>query len=170
MNMFRRYIFQSTNQAAQDAPLSFPFNFSQDRGPSNQHRPQRFVTSYVWEIPGVHANGPAALRLLTRDWKVSGILTLQSGRPFNIAATGDPLAGIPGDRVNLIGAGNPVLAAGRSKGQRIDAYFDKTRFVNPNPNQIGSLGRNILEGPGFANFDVAMVKGFRIPFLGEAGL
>ena len=162
--------FQSINQAAQDAPLSYPFNFSQDRGPSNQHRPQRLVTSYVWDIPGARANGPVALRVLTRDWKLSGILTLQSGRPFSIAATGDPLAGIPGDRVNLIGSGNPVLDDDRSKGQKIQAYFDKNRFANPGPNMIGTLGRNILEGPGFANFDVSLVKGFRIPFLGEAGL
>ena len=97
-------------------------------------------------------------------------MTLQSGRPFSVAATGDPLAGIPGDRVNLIGAGNPVLDAGRSKGDKINAYFDQTRFVNPGPDMIGTLGRNALEGPGFSNFDVSLVKGFRLPFLGEAGL
>jgi hypothetical protein len=109
-------------------------------------------------------------KALTQDWKFSGILTLQSGRFFTIAATGDPLAGIAGARVDLIGAGNPVLPTDRSKGEKVAQYFDKTRFRNPSPNTLGTLGRNILEGPGFANLDVSMVKGFPLPMLGEAGL
>ena len=40
--------------------------------------------------------------------------------------------------------------------------------MNPEPNMIGTLGRNALEGPGFANFDVSLVKGFRLRLLGEA--
>ena len=109
-------------------------------------------------------------KALTRDWKFSGILTLQSGRFFTIAATGDPLAGIAGARVDLIGSGNPVLPSDRSKGEKVDKYFDTTRFRNPAPNTLGTLGRNILEGPGFSNFDISMVKGFRLPMLGESGL
>ena len=62
------------------------------------------------------------------------------------------LVSISGARVDL-GAGNPVL-----------------RFQNPAPNTLGTLGRNVLEGPGFANFDVSMMKGFRLPMLGESGL
>ncbi len=108
-------------------------------------------------------------KAITRDWKFSGIFTLQSGRHFSINATGDPLAGISGARVDLIGEGNPVLSSDRSKGEKVAQYFDTTRFRNPAPNTLGTLGRNSLEGPGFANVDVSMVKGFRLP-LGEAGL
>ena len=160
--------YQSRNQAAQDAPLSNPFNFFLGHGPTTGDRRHRFVSSYVWDLPGFR-HGVLA-QALTRDWKFSGIVTLQSGRFFTIAATGDPLAGIGGARVDLIGAGNPVLPSDRSKGEKIDAYFDKTRFQNPAPNTLGTLGRDVLEGPGFANVDVSMVKGFRLPFLGEAGL
>jgi len=119
--------------------------------------------------PAVVDRGAVA-RALTRDWKFSGILTLQSGRFFTIAATGDPLAGIAGARVDLIGVGNPVLPTDRSKGQKVDQYFDVTRFRNPVPNTLGTLGRDVLEGPGFANFDISMVKGFRLPMLRESGL
>ena len=95
---------------------------------------------------------------------------MQSGRFFTVGATGDPLAGISGARVDLIGAGNPVLPTDRSKGEKIDRYFDVTRLRNPAPNTLGTLGRNILEGPGFANLDLSMVKGFRLSPLGESGL
>lgn len=160
--------YQSRNQAAQDAPLSNPFNFFLGYGRTTAHRKHRFVSSYVWDLPGV-AHGAVA-KALTRDWKLSGILTLQSGRFFAIAGTGDPLAGISGARVDLIGAGNPVLPTDRSKGEKVAKYFDTTRFRNPAPNTLGTLGRNVLEGPGFANVDISMVKGFRLPKLGEAGL
>jgi hypothetical protein len=161
---------QTSNQAAQDAPLSYPFNFFLDRGVSNAHRPHRLVNSFVWDIPTVGRQPSPLLKALAGDWKFSGILTLQSGRPFSVAATGDPMAGIAGPRADLVGEGNPVLDTGRPKGQKIEAYFDKTRFVNPPPNTRGTLGRNALEGPGFANLDVSLVKGFALPFLGEAGL
>jgi hypothetical protein len=160
--------YQSRNQAAQDAPLSIPFNFFLGHGPTTADRRHRLVSSYVWDLPG--ASRGAVAKAITRDWKFSGILTLQSGRFFTIGATGDPLAGISGARVDLMGAGNPVLPTNRSKGEKIAQYFDKTRFVNPAPNTLGTLGRNVLEGPGFANFDVSMMKGFRLPMLGESGL
>jgi len=160
--------YQSRNQAAQDAPFSNPFNFFLGHGPTTGDRRHRFVGSYVWDLPGL--NRGVVAKALTRDWKFSGILTLQSGRFFTIAATGDPLAGIAGARVDLLGSGNPVLPSDRPKGEKIDKYFDTTRFANPAPNTLGTLGRNILEGPGFSNFDISMVKGFRLPMLGESGL
>ena len=163
--------YQSVNNWAQDAPPSNPFNFFLDRGVSSFHRPQRLVNSLVWDVPSPVSNQASpVVRALVRDWKFSGIVTLQSGRPFHIGATGDPLAGIAGARVDLIGGGDPVLDAGRTKGEKINAYFDKARFQNPPPNGLGTLGMNALEGPGFANVDISMVKGFRLPFLGEAGL
>ena len=160
--------YQSRNQAAQDAPFSNPFNFFLGHGSTTGDRRHRFVGSYVWDLPGL--NRGVVAKALTRDWKFSGILTLQSGRFFTIAATGDPLAGIAGARVDLIGSGNPVLPSDRSKGEKVDKYFDTTRFRNPAPNTLGTLGRNILEGPGFSNFDISMVKGFPLPMLGEGGI
>jgi hypothetical protein len=160
--------FESINTWAQDAPASYPFNFSVWYGPSNFNRPHRLTSAAVWEIPAPVRN--PALKALLSDWKVSGMLTIQSARPFDIFGTGDPLAGIPGARADLIGVGNPILSGGRSKGEKIEAYFDKTRFRNTAPNTIGTLGRNILKGPGLANLDLAMAKGFRMPFLGEGGL
>jgi Carboxypeptidase regulatory-like domain/TonB dependent receptor len=160
--------YQSINQAASDAALSNPYNFFFGRGPTNQNRTNRLVTSFLWDLPGQKLSSRAA-RALLGDWKVSGILTLQSGRPFSIAATGDPLAGISGARADLLGNTYPVLDPGRSKGEEVAAYFDKTRFRNAAPDTWGTLGRNILTGPGFSNLDASLVKGFHLP-LGEKGL
>jgi hypothetical protein len=160
--------YQSINQAASDAALSNPYNFFFGRGPTNQNRPHRFVTSFLWDLPGQKL-GSRAARIVLGDWKLSGIVTLQSGRPFGIAATGDPLAGISGARADLIGSTYPVLDTGRGKGAKVAEYFDITRFRNPAPNTWGSLGRNSLQGPGFSNTDAALVKSVHLP-LGESGL
>src|SRR5205807_1494901 len=90
--------YQSRNQSAQDAPLSNPFNFFLGHAPSTADLRHRFISSYVWDLPG--ASRGVLAKALTRDWKFSGIVTLQSGRFFTIAATGDPLAGISGARVD----------------------------------------------------------------------
>jgi hypothetical protein len=79
------------------------------------------------------------------------------------------VAGAGSARADLVGSGYPVLDTGRSKGEKLAAYFDKTRFTNPAPNTYGTLGRNILFGPGFANVDVSLAKGWALPFLREAG-
>jgi hypothetical protein len=110
-------------------------------------------------------------RTILGDWKLSGILTLESGRPFTIYASGNPMAGIGGVSADLVGTGgNPVLDTSRSKGAKVAEYFDVTRFADPTAGTFGNLGRNILTGPGFANLDASLVKGFRVPLLGEGGL
>jgi len=160
--------YESVNDGIGGFSSSYPFNFSTWRGVANQNVPQRFVTSFVWELPGPQTGSPA-LKLLARDWRLSGILTFQSGLPFDVLAVGDPLAGISGARANLSGAGNPVLDAGRSKGAKVLEYFDPTRFANALPGSVGTLGRNSLEGPGTSNVDISLAKSLRLPFFGEAG-
>ena len=70
-----------------------------------------------------------------------------------------------------------MLDPGRSKGERLAAYLDNSRnpdgtfkrFANPAPNTYGTLGRNSLFGPGYANVDMSLAKGWALPFLGETG-
>jgi hypothetical protein len=151
--------------------VSNPFNFFFARSVADQHRPHRLVTSFVWDLPPMPgAQASPVVKAVLGDWKLTGIATFQSGRPFTIGATNDPVAAAGTARADLLGSGNPVLDTGRSKGQVIEAYFDKTRFQNPGPNTYGTLGRNALEGPGYANIDTSLIKAFRLPFFGEAGL
>ncbi|MCI0625234.1 MAG: TonB-dependent receptor [Acidobacteria bacterium] len=161
--------YVSTQNYGGGLMVSNPFNFFARRGLSNQDRTHRLVTSFVWDLPTVSSGAPRAVRAVTRDWRVSGIVTAHSGRTFTINASGNPVAGAGLAFVDLVGTGNPVLSGGRSKGEKIARYFDTTRFRNPAPNSYGSLGRNALRGPGFANFDFSATRGFPIRAFGEAG-
>src|SRR4030095_11886263 len=145
-----------------------PFNFFFSRGNSDLSRTHRFVNSFVWDLPKFAKNSKTDA--VFGNWRLSAITTLQSGRPFSIGASNNPTAGAGSGRTDLVGSGYPVLDPGRSKGERLNAYFDKTRFVNPAPNTFGTLGRNALWGPGFANIDTSLAKGWRLPFFGEGGL
>jgi hypothetical protein len=144
-----------------------PFNFFTHRGLGDSHRPHRFVASYVWDLPSPADSGP--VKAILGDWRFSGILTTHSGRPVNVNAAGAFVPGAGLSRADILGSGTPVLDTGRSKGEVLAAYFDKARFSNPAPGTYGTLGRNTFLGPGFGNFDMSLVKGFPLRFLGEGG-
>src|SRR5262249_12618029 len=137
------------------------------RGNSDYTRTHRFVTSFVWDLPKLKAS--PKVNAVMGDWRLSSIITVMSGRPFNVGASNNPIAGAGSARADLVGSGYPILDTGRSKGEKLAAYFDKTRFVNPQPNFYGTLGRNALFGPGYSNIDTSLAKGWRLPFIGEQG-
>jgi hypothetical protein len=158
--------YHSTNGFGGSRGINNPFNFFFSRGNSDYTRRHRFVNSFVWDLPKFQKGKVDAV---LGNWRLSGITTLQSGRPFSVGASNNPIAGAGSARADLVGSGYPVLDPGRSKGERLAQYFDRTRFVNPEPNTYGTLGRNALFGPGYANVDTSLAKGWRLPFLGEVG-
>ena len=161
--------YHSRNGFGGSRGINNPFNFFFSRGNSDLTRTHRFVNSFVWDLPKMQKKGALASAVLG-NWRLSGSTTLQSGRPFSIGASNGAVAGAGSARANLIGSGYPILDTGRPKGEKIARYYDITRFVNPAPNTYGTLGRNILFGPGYANIDSSLSKGWRLPFLREAGL
>jgi len=146
------------------------YNHRANRGSSSFDRTHRFVASYLYEIPGFTDN--AHLHAVLGGWAVSGVTTIQSGLPFSIQ---DSLAGnitgnsgyaqfLPGK-----GAGDAVLS-GRTQ-DRLTRYFDTSVFGLPpavgNGYYFGNSGRDILRGPGQANFDMALRKSFKTPRVSE---
>ena len=100
------------------------------------------------------------------NWEVQGIVTLQSGRPFTVALHPDIDASNTG-RSNL-GFGNndrPNLSGDPAPSDPgPDQWFNTSAFTMPAFGTFGNAGRNILEGPGYANVNFALVKtlGIRI--------
>lgn len=101
---------------------------------------------------------------LLADWEITGILTLQSGRPFTVALlpefdnsnTGRSSLGFGfNDRPNV--AGDPdVPDPGPEK------WFNTAAFAFPRYGSFGDAGRNILEGPGYGNVNLALLKQVRL--------
>jgi hypothetical protein len=143
----------STSSLATD-----PFNWNFDHGIADNNRRHRFTTSFVWEVPAFRKAGGLKGSVLG-GWQLNGIVLLQSGVPFSCqAGVNRSLSGGAGDRCDLIGSG-PVATYGDGS---IKKYFDTSRFALPALSTFGIAGRNILQGPGYANVDMSVFKRFRI--------
>ncbi len=139
-------------------------NVRAERGRSNFDVRHRLSASYSYDLPfGRGKNYLADSGWVTKmlsGWQSFGIVTLQSGRPFTVAllseidnsGTGRSILGFgANDRPNVVG--DPRLAQ-RSAGQ----WFNQSAFAFPAPGTFGNAGRNILDGPGYANVNASLVK------------
>ena len=101
------------------------------------------------------------------NWQTSGILTLQSGSPFNITSSNDAIASAGTAMGTLIGT--LQLDTSRSRGARIAQYFNTGAVQQADPGTYGTLGRNVLIGPGYVNTDVSLSRNVPLRLLGESG-
>jgi len=131
-----------------------------ERGRSIFDQRHRFVTSAVYALPfgkGRRYMNQGLIGRLAGGWDLNSILTLGSGFPLNVVPGSDRSQTSTGyDRTNATGV--------------------STKLDNPNPNQwfdisafplvptgafrFGNAGRNILDGPGFAEFNLSLFKNF----------
>jgi hypothetical protein len=101
------------------------------------------------------------------DWRLSGIVTLQTGIPFTVVTGGQDTSGLNqaisgispqgGNRPNLIKTG-PLP----QNNQNPDAAFDPSWFSPNTAGQDGTSGRNQYRGPGLANVDFSVARSFRL--------
>jgi hypothetical protein len=135
-----------------------PMNLKAEKGLSDFDIRQRFVASFLYEIPSVKKGWS---RWIVANWQINGILTLSNGSPFNVVSGQDrALTGGGSERPNLIG--DPFLDAGRPTSQRITEYFNPAAFALPPLGSYGNSGRNTLTTPGLVNLDASLFKMFPI--------
>lgn len=142
-------------------------NLSGDRGSSGFDRRHRFSASYVWELPfgrGRHWLGDrgGALDGLLGGWQLSGIVSAQSGRYFDVT--------VP-NPTSLLGVTSSVWRADLVGDWRVpeagpDGWLNREAFAIPqNPDgtyRFGNLRRNSLLGPPFFNLDASLMKNFHL--------
>jgi hypothetical protein len=160
--------YMSSNFEATSNTIPDPFDFFRFRGPSDFDHRNRMVDSLVWQIPDAgRAMGSKFASAILANWQSSAIITLQSGSPFTIYSTDDAVAGA--GTANADVTGTVQLSSSRSRGAQIAEYFNTSAVTQAAPGTYGTLGRNSLVGPGFANVDFAMFRNFPLRFIGEAG-
>jgi hypothetical protein len=127
---------------------------------SFDHR-HRFTANAVYDFP--FARGSAGwLHHAIGDWRGSAILMIQSGAPFTVnlspaqdAANIGLIGGDNLERPNLVGNPNDVP-------QTPAEWFNTSAFALPAQYSFGNAGRNIVTGPGLANLDLSLQKGWSI--------
>ena len=134
-------------------------NIKADLAPSGFDQTHVFNTGYSYMLPGSNLRSPA--KWLIGGWQTTGIWTLETGRPFNITLPFDNAnVGARGNfqRPNLVG--NPYPDGWTKTYGPAGLYFNPAAFAAAPAFQFGNLGRNVLRGPGFKNFDIGMFKNF----------
>ena len=134
-------------------------NIKADLAPSGFDQTHVFNTGYSYVLPGSNLRSPA--KWLIGGWQTTGIWTLETGRPFNITLPFDNAnVGARGNfqRPNLVG--NPYPDGWTKTYGPAGLYFNPAAFAAAPAFQFGNLGRNVLRGPGFKNFDIGMFKNF----------
>lgn len=112
-----------------------------------------FNVSYIYDLP---FNG----NRLVQGWEVAGITTFQSGNPVSLVTSSAGATGEATIRPNLIG--NPSLS-----NPAPNEWFNTAAFCVPGSNGCGTsvfgdLGRNVLIGPGFDDFDFSVIKNTKV--------
>jgi hypothetical protein len=132
-----------------------PFNASDlrlDRAVSNYDVPHIFTFTYIWRVPFMRDN-----RFLG-GWTVSGLNTLQSGRPFTLyTGTNTPEGNNNNRPLDIAGA----LVRNPSSVTPIAFAEGVTRsLLTPAPGEYGTTGRNTERGDAFLDFNVSVAKDF----------
>jgi len=140
-----------------------PWDLAAEYGRSLFDARQRLVFSYQWQIPfGRELRG--WYRQALANWELNGIFSTATGTPFTVYDSSNPslqgqspeISGFVGDRPNLVG--NP-----NSGPQTANQWFNTKAFQQvAQLGTFGNAGRNIVQAAGFAQWDFALFKNFRL--------
>jgi Carboxypeptidase regulatory-like domain len=173
----------STGNTAFNTAYNDQSNVNASRGISDFNRPHRLSVSYAYDLPFFqHATG--AERWALGGWQVSGVTIFQSGLPFSIYDSSAGTAFLGAGSTPLLGAS---LAPGASIGSGLSSGDIHSRvangYLNPaaftpaalvDPTDCNNLGadycttgfgdlcRNLYKGPFEQNWDVSVLKHFKI--------
>ncbi len=143
-----------------------PLNLSLERAVADNDVRHNLVASYIYELPlgkgqRFLPNLKGWSQVLCGGWQMNGIFTARSGLPVNVVRNGQA-ASFQGLRPNLLRDPN-LPDSQRTLTKYFDtSAFDALPFTGPNAHDLGSAGRNLVRGPGLANFDFSMLKHLRI--------
>jgi Carboxypeptidase regulatory-like domain len=134
-----------------------------DVGPSIYDRTHNFSANFIYNIPLLRGSSSRLMKSTLGGWALSGIVTIESGIPFNVTGGSNIVGGnnSPGNRPNLTG---PIrymhkVVPSSDPFQHIQ-YFDPTVFSAPAPGTWGNLAHNALRGPGRDNWNLSLYKTF----------
>jgi hypothetical protein len=141
-----------------------PYDLAAERGRSMFDSRHRFVLSYQWNLP--FWNHPTTwYQHAFGNWQLNGIATWMSGGPFTVFDSNDPSLQVTAPEITGFSANRPNLVGNPNKGPRSpQEWFNTSAFTQLQPDPLGRFqvfgdeGRNVVAGPGYADWDVSAFK------------
>jgi outer membrane receptor protein involved in Fe transport len=141
-----------------------PYDIRNDKGPSATDVPQIFSAAFVYQLPfgkGQRwaASDNKALDYFVGGWALNGVLSFNSGTPFDVG-TGQDIAntgnynygnGYGYERANVSG---PLYPSDKTTAE----WFNRASFTYPAPFTFGDLGRDTLRSDWYKNLDLSIFK------------
>jgi outer membrane receptor protein involved in Fe transport len=144
-----------------------PYNLQADKGPSATDLPQIFSAAWVYALPfgrsGKFSTGNSVVNALIGGWNLNGVLSLNSGTPFDVGSGKDIAQtgnynygnGYGYERANLVGSLYP--------GNKTPAeWINLASFQVPALGTFGNLGRDTLRSDWNKNLDLSLFRQFPI--------
>jgi len=156
---------KSIDDASDPGATAYEVNLPQDvrnmraeRALSSFDHRHRFTASFDYVVPTWRGLKSRALSGVVSNWRIGGIVTLQSGAPFtvNLGTDRANIGSGPAQRPNV--TCNPNAGGARTAQQ----WFNINCFTLPDQYTFGNSGRNTVLAPGYTNFDAAIQKGIRM--------
>jgi hypothetical protein len=136
-------------------------NLGLSRSYASFDHPQRFVGSWVYDLPFgdtlLHTDS-RTLNYILSGWESTGIATFEAGAPYSVSMGVDTqFTGSGTTYPNLTG---PLVHNSIRKTDGI--YLTPQNFVAPPFGQLGATRRNQFHGPGVNNFDLGFMRNFKL--------
>jgi hypothetical protein len=146
--------------------VSYPANPSLDYGPAATDVRHLAAFNAIYELPigpghTLLSSTPTLIKHAVSGWSLSTIATLQTGFPFspqlgyNPTGSGDTRNPVrPNLNPNFTGS----LYSRGSTAARVAQFFSPAAFSAPVYGTVGNLSRDTLTGPGYADWDLSLLK------------
>jgi hypothetical protein len=147
------------------ANVANPFNLRDERGRSDWDRRHAVAISWLW-TPPVKFHSSLANKLIG-GWTISGIHTIQSGRPLTFVMGQDvALDGTYGYQHAMLAQGatrSTIKLDHPNRDAFVQRFFNPDAFVpvdNVPLGTYGNAGRGLISGPALNSSDFALLKDF----------
>jgi len=140
---------------------NFYIDFMRNYSRLGNDRTHTYVQSLIYQLPfgkGKKWANTGLASLIAGGWQVTGVMSLETGAPFSVTASGTSL-NAPGNTqvANINGKFRKLKGIGAAS-----PWFDKSVFSQPQTAAYGNTGQNAFVGPGFFNLDASLFRTFAI--------
>ena len=144
-------------QQGDDGALMWQINVRRNYARTDWDRTITYSQSYVYQLPAGHGkrwvnSGPAAYVL--GNWQLSGVLSMMTGQPFTLTASGSSLNTPIGEQQTANQVNSVEILHGINTGNQ---WFSTSSFAQPTGGG-GGKGRQYHERPGLYALNLALSK------------
>jgi len=146
------------------ATFTRQFDARVDRGNANFDQRQNLVFNTIWDLPKPRMRTPWANEILG-GWTVSVIGAYRSGFPVTVISNSilaDPTTGFLNNRLDFLGGHGESLNLPSPTPVPGGVQWLDPALFRPAVGHVGNVGRGAIRGPGFWNYDFAVLRNIRL--------